>query len=113
KSNPAGIYKDVRERLLAGEKVLFIGLPCHVAGIQNFLTDRLKDNLYTIDLICHGSPTPQLLEIFLKEHKIELNSISAIRFRNKDHFHVEEKEERDYKSVGTKGVLDSYMIAFL
>ena len=113
KSNPAGMYKAVRKRLLAGEKVLLIGLPCHIAGAQNFLTDKLKENLYTVDLICHGSPAPQLLKLFLKEHKIELNSISAIRFRQKDHFQVESKEANDYNTVGTKGVLDSYMIGFL
>ncbi len=113
KSNPAGIYKEVRAKLIAGSKVLFIGLPCHVAGVQNFLSDKLKENLYTIDLICHGSPAPQLLELFLKEHKVELNSLSAIRFRRKDHFQVEQSKENDYKSVGAKGVLDSYMIGFL
>lgn len=113
KSNPIGIYRDIRKKLLSGEKVLFIGLPCHVGGIQNFLTDKLKDNLYTIDLICHGSPAPQLLKLFLKEHQIELHSISAIRFRQKDHFQVEQKEENNFKNVGAKGVLDSYMIGFL
>lgn len=113
KSNPSGMYKAVRRRLLAGEKVLLIGLPCHIAGVKNYLTDKLKENLYTIDLICHGSPAPELLKLFLKEHEIELNSISAIRFRQKDHFQVEQKEENDYKNVGAKGVLDSYMIGFL
>lgn len=107
------MYKAVRRRLLAGEKVLLIGLPCHIAGVKNYLTDKLKENLYTIDLICHGSPAPELLKLFLKEHEIELNSISAIRFRQKDHFQVEQKEENDYKNVGAKGVLDSYMIGFL
>ena len=113
KSNPSGMYKAVRRRLLAGEKVLLIGLPCHIAGVKNYLTDKLKENLSTIDLICHGSPAPELLKLFLKEHEIELNSISAIRFRQKDHFQVEQKEENDYKNVGAKGVLDSYMIGFL
>lgn len=113
KSNPAGIYEVVRNELLAGKKVLLIGLPCHIAGIQKFLTDKLKENLYTIDLICHGSPAPQLLKLFLKEHKIDMNSISGIRFRKKDYFQVESKEENDYNTVGAKGVLDSYMIGFL
>lgn len=114
KSNPTGVYKKIREKLLNGEKVLFIGLPCHVAGVQMFMNDRLKEKLYTVDLICHGSPAPQILDIFLKEHRIELSSLAAIRFRRKNHFQVEhQREECAYKSVGTKGVLDSYMIGFL
>lgn len=113
KSNPKGIYEKIQEELLSGKKVLFIGLPCHVAGVQKFVGSKLIENMYTIDLICHGSPSPQLLEIFLKEHKIELNNLTAVRFRQKDHFQVEQCMEHTYKCVGTKGVLDSYMVGFL
>ena len=113
KSNPSGVYKMIREELLAGKKVLFIGLPCHAAGVQKFLNKKLLENLYTIDLICHGSPAPQLLDKFLKEHHVELSQLTAIRFRQKDHFQIEQSEEDYYKCVGTRGVLDSYMIGFL
>lgn len=50
------IYKKVREDLLVGRKVLFIGTPCQIAGVKTFIGDKLKDNLYTADLICHGTP---------------------------------------------------------
>ena len=67
KSNPLGAYREVREALQGGQRVLFIGLPCQVAAMRNFVGSRLADSLYTIDLICHGSPSPKVLSRFLEE----------------------------------------------
>ena len=58
KSNPVNIYSKVAKELKTGNKVLFVGLPCQVAAVKNYVKNT--DNLYTIDLICHGSPSPQL-----------------------------------------------------
>ena len=51
-------YKEV-EAELKGGIVLFSGTPCHVAGLLKYLKKRNIDttNLYTIDLICHGTPS--------------------------------------------------------
>ena len=70
KSNPLGVYKKIKLLLSDNEKVLFLGLPCQVAGLKNYLNLKNDDNLYTIDLICHGSPSPKILNLFLKEKKI-------------------------------------------
>lgn len=58
------VYKKVREDLRSGRKVLFIGTPCQVAGVKSFVGEKQSDNLYTVDLICHG--TPPLA--FLRKH---------------------------------------------
>lgn len=51
------IKKDIDN----GTNVLFIGTPCQVASVKNFL--KTKDELlYTIDLICHGVPSLSLLK---------------------------------------------------
>ena len=50
------IYKNVREDLRKGKKVLFIGTPCQVAGVRSFIVKDMVENLYTVDLICHGTP---------------------------------------------------------
>ena len=109
KSNPQGAYKKVKELLKQGEKVLFIGLPCQVAAIKLFVGDKLQDNLYTADLICHGTPSPQLLQKFLKQYGYELEDLKAIKFRVKGKFQVRE----GYKGIITTGVTDSYLISFL
>ena len=67
KSNPFGIYKKVKTLLKNNKNVLFIGLPCQVAALKNFVGDKFSENLYTVDMICHGSPSPLLLELFFKD----------------------------------------------
>lgn len=43
KSNPNGIYLKIKERLKT-DKVLFIGLPCQVAAVNNYI--RIKKLIY-------------------------------------------------------------------
>lgn len=47
------IYNKVKSLLEQDKKVLFIGLPCVVAAMYNFLGKRFE-NLLTCELICHG-----------------------------------------------------------
>lgn len=109
KSNPQGIYKKIKNLLNNGEKVLFIGLPCQVAALKLFVGEQLVDNLYTVDLICHGTPSPQLLQMFLKQYGYELKDIKNIAFRKKNKFQVRDGD----KGIITNGVTDSYIISFL
>lgn len=109
KSNPYGIYKPIREILKSEKTVLFIGLPCHVAALKKFIGKNLEKNLYTVDLICHGTPSPKLLEKFLYQHKCNLKEINIIQFRNKNRFQI----HADTKSIGLSGTNDKYSIAFL
>ena len=109
KSNPIGVYKHIKNDLTEGKKVLFIGLPCQVAAVKNYVGDKIKENLYTIDLICHGTPSPKLLELFLNQYDKHLKSCSNISFRIKAKMQV----HADSKGIVTKGVSDKYTIAFL
>lgn len=109
KSNPWGAYKRVKELLQQGTKVLFIGLPCQVAALKIFAGEKLQENLYTADLICHGTPSPKLLELFLKQYGYTLKDLKDIKFRIKGKFQVHE----GYKGITTTGVIDSYLISFL
>lgn len=54
-------YKKVVEDLKAQRIVLFIGTPCQVAGLKAYLNDKTYGNLYTIDFVCHGVPSQQIL----------------------------------------------------
>lgn len=64
-SDTAGIYKVVKQKLQAGIPVLFIGVPCQVAGLYGFLKKEY-DNLTTVDIICHGMPPSTYLEQHIK-----------------------------------------------
>lgn len=107
KSNPVGIYNKIKKELKKGRKVLFLGLPCQVSSMRNFIGDN--DCLYTIDLICHGSPSIKLLNLCLKGYGIDINSVNEILFRRNDRFNL----EPNLKKIVPEGIQDRWMMAFL
>lgn len=80
-SKIGSVFKQVKADLLLGKKVLFTGTPCQVAGLKNFLRVEYE-NLITVDLVCHGVPSQQLLLDDLKLGKKEFCG-SQISFRKK------------------------------
>lgn len=106
KSNPKGIYKKILDKLKTN-KVLFIGLPCQCAAVKKYTSDN--DNLYTIDLICHGTPSPKILDMYLKEKGIELSDVCDVRFRNNNNFEL----MVDKRSAVPQRTQDLYTFAFL
>lgn len=110
KSDASGIYKTVAELLFQGRKVLFIGLPCQVAAVKNYTErQRGKELLYTVDLICHGTPSIKILEKMLAEEGIDLQNVDSISFREKNQFGC--KVDGNY--IGGEGIRDRYTIGFL
>ena len=54
-------YNSVVLDLKANRTVLFIGTPCQVAGLKAYLRGKEYDNLFTVDFVCHGVPSQQIL----------------------------------------------------
>lgn len=84
-SSTKGIYNIVRKTIQSHKFVLFSGTPCQIAAINNYLTEKEKEYLYSIDVICHGIPNQKLLNkhieyISSKYHK----KVKAIDFRYKE-----------------------------
>lgn len=74
-----------------GKTVLFTGTPCQVAALRNYLdsndaTESMTRRLYTVDLICHGTPSGELFAAYLewlrKKHKAD-SPIRGFSFRQK------------------------------
>ena len=59
-------FKDIKTLLEENKKVLFTGTPCQVAGLYAFLR-KDYENLYTVELICHGVPSPKVFKKYLAE----------------------------------------------
>lgn len=74
------IYKSVKTDLSNGKTVLFIGTPCQIAGLKLFLR-KDYENLYTVDLICHGVPSLGYLQYYLKS-KLSIVKSDKITFRD-------------------------------
>lgn len=51
--------------MIDGNKVLFSGTPCQVAGLKSYL-GKEYDGLLTVDIICHGVPSEKIFQSYLQ-----------------------------------------------
>ena len=74
------VYKQVK-KALATSLVLFSGTPCQCAGLKHFLGGD-SDRLLTVEVICHGVPSPALWESYI-DRLGYAHEITDINFRSK------------------------------
>lgn len=106
------IYRKVKNDLLNNQKVLFIGTPCQVSGLKNFLFKEYE-NLYTVDLICHGVPSQQLLFDSLNELKIRKEDVKVIVFRDNHGFNIKIINMNDEVIYSVDSYVNDYYRNFL
>jgi len=76
-------YLEARAFLKQGRKVLFSGTPCQIAGLYQFLKQPYE-NLITVDVVCHGVPSPTVFASYKRLREQEKDSVAShIEFRNK------------------------------
>lgn len=75
------IYVKIKECLSNGQKVLFSGTPCQVAAVTKSFK-RYTDLLYTIDLVCHGVPSPDFFASFYSKLKKKIPNLVSYQFRD-------------------------------
>ena len=76
-------YEDVRYWLSEGRKVMFSGTPCQVAGLHKYL-GKPYDDLVTVDVLCHGVPSPGLWEKYVKALEKKRGArMEYVRFKDK------------------------------
>ena len=73
--------KQAKTFLEAGRWVLYSGTPCQIGGLKSFL-GKEYDKLVTVDLICHGVPSPGVWRSYLKDY-FGKEKIVDINFRDK------------------------------
>ena len=64
-------YKEAKEYLESGRKVLFSGCPCQIAGLRSFLGKEYR-NLLLIDVVCHAVPSPKVWQVYLETMRKKL-----------------------------------------
>ncbi len=65
-SDTGHTYAEARAWLDKGEWVLYSGCPCQIAGLYGAL-GRDYPTLITVDIVCHGTPSPLAYRRFLTE----------------------------------------------
>lgn len=85
-SDPGDSFRQCRNFLRKGRKVLYCGTPCLISGLENFLGCDMP-NLTTVDFICHGTPSPKAfsdwLEAFARREGATASELKNINFREK------------------------------
>lgn len=83
-SNTGNVYRQVKDELQSNRLVLFSGTPCQVAALKSYLGNKSYDNLFTIDIICHGVPGQGMFSAYIKDYEKKLNGkITEFKFRDK------------------------------
>ena len=93
-------FRQIRNDLRIGQKVLFCGTPCQTAGLKSYLKKDFE-NLYLVDFICHGVPSMDLLQKHLDY--LGIKHVVDINFRPKNRSWVDDFEIRYRKSATGEG----------
>ena len=65
-SDLGGVFREIRDDLASGRKVLFTGTPCQCAGLASYVGDLSKDRLVMLDIVCHGVAAPSVWNAYVK-----------------------------------------------
>lgn len=71
-------FKQAEAFLKSGRKVLFTGTPCQISALHLFLRKQYE-NLFTMDFVCHGVPSPGIFRWFLQD---KLNEVAHVGDKN-------------------------------
>lgn len=85
-SDCGSVYRQIEEQLNKGTAVLFCGTSCQVKAVYRYMEIRHINinDLYTIDLICHGVPGIKLLRDYLDKAGFKLDNNADLKFRTKN-----------------------------
>ena len=103
-------YKEAESFLKEGKEVLFIGTPCQVQGLKNYLR-KDYENLYLVDIICHGVPSQNFIDEYIKSLNLN-DKPDNLTFRGLFDFYftLYKQDEVLYKK---KAKEDEYYYSFL
>lgn len=78
-----GVFQKIQMQLKQGVNILFSGTACQIAGLLAFLNENYE-NLFTIEIFCHGVPSPGLFREYIKTlENVYGGKIEKFKFRNK------------------------------
>ena len=108
-------YQKAKEQLELGIQVLYVGTPCQIAGLLNFLR-KDYENLTTMDLICHGVPPMKYLQEYAKA--VADCKVTRATFRGRNDFMIclyqdGETQKNDVSCYRQYCYKDYYYEAFL
>ncbi len=83
-------FRRIKADLINGKKVLYCATPCQISGLKSYLGKIDCSQLITIDFICHGVPSMDLLQKHLEY--LGIDNVQEINFRPKNRGWVDDFE---------------------
>lgn len=81
------VFRQVKKDLRDGLTVLFSGTPCQTSGLNSYVGKRLRENLFLIDIVCHGVPSPYMWRDYIAYlEKKQGAPIVWVNFRDKQKY---------------------------
>ncbi len=81
------VFHQVKQDLRNGLTVLFSGTPCQTSGLDSYVGKRLRENLFLVDVVCHGVPGPYLWRDYIAYLENKQGSpIVWVDFRDKQKY---------------------------
>jgi coenzyme F420-reducing hydrogenase beta subunit len=116
-SDTLDTYMQAKKFLEQNRKVLYSGTPCQIAGLKAFLR-KDYENLTTVDLICHGVPSPELFAKYIEWLGKKMGGkIIEYSFRSKTRYgwgyDFKTKTKTKTKTKYLKDYLDPYFRSFV
>lgn len=86
-SDMTGVFRQVKQDLRDGLTVLFSGTPCQTSGLNSYVGKRLRENLFLVDIVCHGVPSPYMWRDYIAYlEKKQGSPIVWVNFRDKQKY---------------------------
>ena len=85
-SKPGDIYQEAYHWLMDNpkEELLFVGMGCQSDGFRKFSEIKgIRDRVYIVDIICHGSPSPKLWREYAESIQKKDGRITYLTFKDK------------------------------
>ena len=85
-SKPGCIYREAYNWLLENpeKELLFVGMGCQSDGFRKFTEIKgIRDRVYIVDIICHGSPSPKLWREYAESIQKKEGKITYLTFKDK------------------------------
>ena len=90
-----------------------MGTPCQVTGLKFFL-DREYENLFTIDIVCHGAPDEAVFKAYSRfELKGDFEKAKFVSFRDKNEYIIKYFDENGCIIKQIPQRQSHYLTAFL
>ena len=85
-SKPGDIYRKAYHWLMENpeKELLFVGMGCQSDGFRKFSEIKgIRDRVYIVDIICHGSPSPKLWREYAESIQKKDGKITYLTFKDK------------------------------